>query len=211
MPAVVWIARGCRRGDGSVEFDNAVMGADEGAEPLVLPRLEAEDLVLREWRDTDLSLIRDVSRDPYIPLITSVPADYSEAAGLAFIQRQRGRLKSREGYPFVIAGGADSRAFGAIGMWVRDAERGRAGVGYWLASSARGRGAAAKALSAMSEWAIGKLGVVRLELFVEPWNIASWRTAEKAGFAREGLLRKRELIGGEWKDMFIYSKVRAST
>jgi RimJ/RimL family protein N-acetyltransferase len=183
------------------------VSSSTGSEPLILPRLEAGDLALREWRDTDLELIREVSSDAYIPLITSVPPDYSEEAGLAFIQRQRDRLTSLEGYAFVIAERADDRAIGAIGLWIREIERGRAELGYWLGSSARGRGAAAKALVAVSEWALTNLEIVRLELFVEEWNIASWRTAEKVGFVREGLLRKRQLIGGEWKDLFVYSKV----
>jgi RimJ/RimL family protein N-acetyltransferase len=84
-------------------------------------------------------------------------------------------------------------------------------LGYWLGSSARGRGVAAAALAAVSEWALENLEIVRLELFVEPWNIASLRTAERAGFVREGLLRKWELIGGEWRDLYVYSKVREFT
>jgi [ribosomal protein S5]-alanine N-acetyltransferase len=184
------------------------MAQDESPEPLVLPRLEEGELVLREFRDTDLELVREASRDPLIPLITSVPADYSEAEGLAFIKRQQGRLASREGYAFVIANRADDRAIGAIGVWIRNIDLGRAALGYWLSSSARGRGTAAAALLAVSDWALENLEIVRLEVFVEEWNIASWRTAEKAGFIREGLLRKWELIGGEWKDLYVYSKVR---
>ena len=184
------------------------MAQDESPEPLVLPRLEAGDFVLREFRDTDLELIREASSDPLIPLITSVPSDYSEATGLAFIERQQGRLTSREGYAFVIASRADDRAIGAIGVWIRNIDLGRAAVGYWLGSSARGHGAAAAALLAVSEWALENLEIVRLELYVEEWNVASWRTAEKGGFVREGLLRKWELIGGEWKDLYVYSKVR---
>ncbi len=141
-------------------------------------------------------------------LITSVPSDYTEVEGLAFIKRQQGRLASREGYAFVIANRADDRAIGAIGVWIRNIDLGRAALGYWLGSSARGRGTAAAALLAVSDWALENLEIVRLELFVEEWNIASWRTAEKAGFIREGLLRKWELIGGEWKDLYVYSKVR---
>ncbi|MDQ6876840.1 MAG: GNAT family N-acetyltransferase [Candidatus Dormibacteraeota bacterium] len=186
------------------------MGQYKSTEALVLPRLEAGDIVLREFRDTDLELIREASSDPHIPLITSVPADYSEAEGLAFIQRQRDRLTSKAGYAFVIANRADDRALGAIGVWIRNIDLSRAAVGYWLGSSARGRGVAAVALLTVSDWALENLEIVRLELFVEEWNIASWRTAEKTGFIREGLLRKWELIGGVWKDLYVYSKVRES-
>jgi ribosomal-protein-alanine N-acetyltransferase len=47
--------------------------------------------------------------------------------------------------------------------------------------------------------------VERLELYVEPWNEASWRAAEAAGYQREGLLRAWQRVGDARKDMFIYS------
>ncbi|MFI5283594.1 MAG: GNAT family N-acetyltransferase [Candidatus Dormibacterales bacterium] len=183
------------------------MADRDSFEPLILPRLKAGELVLRDFRDSDLEMIHEVSADPLIPLITTVPAVYSDAAGLAFIQRQRDRLTSREGYAFVIADGADDRPLGAIGVWIRDIDRGRASVGYWLRPSARGRGAMTAALVAASDWALKNLEIARLELFVEEGNVASWKTAEQAGFAREGLLRHWELIGGEWKDLLVYSRI----
>jgi ribosomal-protein-alanine N-acetyltransferase len=185
------------------------MAENDRLEPLVLPHLTAGNLVLRGFQDDDLDLIHEVSTDPLIPLITTVPADFSDEAGLAFIQRQRDRLTSREGYAFVIANASDDHPLGAIGVWIRDIDRGRASVGYWLRSSARGRGAMTVALLAASEWAFETLGIVRLELYVEEWNVASWRTAEKAGFIREGLLRNWERIGGEWKALYVYSKIPA--
>jgi RimJ/RimL family protein N-acetyltransferase len=47
--------------------------------------------------------------------------------------------------------------------------------------------------------------VPRLELHVEPWNTASIRTAEGAGYRREGLLRSWEAVGGERRDMLMFS------
>jgi [ribosomal protein S5]-alanine N-acetyltransferase len=81
------------------------------------------------------------------------------------------------------------RAVGQAGLWLRDISRGRAEVGYWVVGSARGRGAAALAAGALAVWALGELGIPRAELYVEPWNSASIRSAERAGFRREGLLR----------------------
>jgi RimJ/RimL family protein N-acetyltransferase len=47
--------------------------------------------------------------------------------------------------------------------------------------------------------------IPRLELNVEPWNTASIRTAEGAGLRREGLLRSWETVGGERRDMLMFS------
>jgi RimJ/RimL family protein N-acetyltransferase len=76
-------------------------------------------------------------------------------------------------------------------------------------ASARGRGAAALAVAALAGWALGELGIPRVELYVEPWNSASIRSAERAGFRREGLLRSWQELDGERKDMLMYSRLPA--
>jgi RimJ/RimL family protein N-acetyltransferase len=52
----------------------------------------------------------------------------------------------------------------------------------------------------MVAFALGEFAIPRLHLFVEPWNVASSRTAEAAGFRREALLRGWERIDGEQHD-----------
>ncbi len=47
-----------------------------------------------------------------------------------------------------------------------------------------------------------------MQLFVEPWNEASVRTAERAGYVREGLLRSHQEIGGRRRDMLLFAAVR---
>ncbi|MER5604223.1 GNAT family protein, partial [Streptomyces sp. NPDC002265] len=59
--------------------------------------------------------------------------------------------------------------------------------------------------NAVAGWALRDLQIPRLELWVEPWNTASVRTAERAGFQREGLLRGWQQVGDERRDMFMYS------
>jgi len=152
-------------------------------------------------------LIREASADPYIPMITSVPAVFSEEEGRRFIERQWDRAAQGLGYSLAIADARTDRACGQAGLWLRDISRGRAEVGYWVVGSARGRGAAALATHALATWAHRDLQIPRVELYVEPWNTASIRSAEKAGFQREGLLRSWLEVGGERKDMFIYSKL----
>ncbi|MEU9451423.1 GNAT family N-acetyltransferase [Streptomyces sp. NPDC048277] len=178
--------------------------------PLDVPRLAAGDsFVLRAWELGDLSLVREASSDDYIPLITTVPSTYSRAAGEAFVQRQWERASTGAGYPFVIVRIEDGRPLGTVGLWVRDRGEGRASLGYWLAGSARGRGIASEALRAVVRWALGDLRIPRLQLYVEPWNVASRRTAERVGFQREGVLRSWQQVGEERRDMIMYSMLGA--
>ncbi|TDO66828.1 RimJ/RimL family protein N-acetyltransferase [Kribbella sp. VKM Ac-2571] len=176
------------------------------AAPLEVPRLAAGDkFVLRAWELDDLPLVREASSDDYIPLITTVPATYSQSAGEAFVRRQWDRASTGAGYPFVIVRIEDGRPLGMVGLWLGDQSEGRASLGYWLARSARGHGIAAEALRAVVYWALADLRVPRLQLYVEPWNAASQRTAEQVGFQREGLLRSWQQVGEERRDMIMYS------
>ena len=174
-----------------------------------LPRLQEAPLVLRAFAATDLQLILDASSDPLIPLITSVPSTPDPLAAQAFLTRQLARLRDGEGYSFAIADSTTDEAFGQIGLWLQNLAQGRASIGYWVAARHRGHGVASRALGMISTWGLDLPGVHRLELYVEPWNEASWRTAEHVGYAREGLLRSWQVVGGEWRDMYVYSLLRA--
>jgi [ribosomal protein S5]-alanine N-acetyltransferase len=57
----------------------------------------------------------------------------------------------------------------------------------------------------VSRWAFDELGTGRVQLFTEPGNVASQRVAEKAGFMREGLLRRYLYIKGQHRDGVIFS------
>jgi RimJ/RimL family protein N-acetyltransferase len=67
--------------------------------------------------------------------------------------------------------------------------RGTVEIGYWLFRDARGRGVATRAVLAAADWAFSN-GVYRLEAVVRTGNTASERVLERAGFAREGVMRR---------------------
>jgi [ribosomal protein S5]-alanine N-acetyltransferase len=162
--------------------------------------------MLRAFSPSDIPILEEAGADPLIPKITTVPATYSETSALAYIDRQHDRFRSGTGYSFAICVG-ESPAIGQICVWLAELAKGRATVGYWVGTSARGSGIASRALSLVSAWAFDALPIERITAYVEPWNIASIRTAESAGYKSEALLRKWELVGGEMKDMLSMSKL----
>lgn len=176
--------------------------------PLAMPELTAGPAHLRAFALSDLPLVRQAAADPYIPAITSVPARYTDDQGLAFIARQHERAASAHGYSFVITDTDEpARGQGSIGLWLREIESGRASIGYWLAPAARGRHLAGWALRALAAFAHDELAIPRLHLFVEPWNVASARTAEFAGFTLEAHLRAWERVGDEQHDADCYVRL----
>lgn len=173
--------------------------------PAVVPVIEKDPVRLRPWERRDAPLVQSVASDPLIPLITTVPTSNDQAGVEGYLQRQHRRLTEGSGYSFAIADLRTDRAVGNIGLWTRNIVSGRASTGYWIAPEFRRRGYGTAALDALTSWALSLPEVGRLELYVEPWNEASWRAAEAVGFQREGLLRAWQVVGDERKDMYMYS------
>lgn len=172
------------------------------------PILDANSFRLRPFLDKDVVAVQQASADQYISHITTLAFESTREQALSFIQRQRQRVIDKTGYSFAIADAGSDLVVGQIGLWLRNADRGRASIGYWIAEEHRGRGIITRALETLSTWALAHPGIHRLELYVEPWNLASWHAAQACGFEREGLLRSWEIINGEPKDLYMYSRLR---
>lgn len=171
-----------------------------------------DHVILREITPADAGFAVELATDAYVPLIGTLPAHASLEEALDWIDRQRGeRVAQRQGLTFAIAEADTDRAVGHIGLWLSELRHGRATAGYCVAPSARGHGIAAAALIALTRFAWTIPGLHRIELHIEPWNVASVRTAERAGYRREGFLRSHQEIGGERRDMLMYAAIRADS
>ncbi len=87
----------------------------------------------------------------------------------------------------------------------QDIERMTAEVGYWIGRAHWGRGIATDALRAVTGYAFDVLGLHRV--FAVPFarNPASGRVLEKAGYVREGLMRRSAVKDGEVLDQLLYA------
>jgi ribosomal-protein-alanine N-acetyltransferase len=177
--------------------------------PLVLPTVDCGPLVVRPFDQRDISLVMDASHDSSILSISSLQPECNVAEAETFIARQHERAHGGHGYSLVMApSGEPDRGVGSIGLWLRDIENGRATIGYWVIASSRGAGLAGSALRGLVEFAFSELAVPRLQLYIEPFNVASVRTAESAGFTWEANLRGWDRVGDEQRDADCYSLLR---
>jgi ribosomal-protein-alanine N-acetyltransferase len=165
-------------------------------------------VVLREFVDEDVAVGLELSTDPYVPLVSTLPPQATEDQARDWVERNRERWATGRGFSFAIADAGSGRGLGQIGLWLDELHHGRASAGYFVAPSARGRGLAADALIALTTFAWTIPGLRRMQLFIEPWNTASLRTAERAGYEREGLLRGYLEIGGRRRDMVVWGALR---
>jgi RimJ/RimL family protein N-acetyltransferase len=116
----------------------------------------------------------------------------------------RAMLQNRPETTFAIAvGGA---AVGSIGFVLQpDVERVSAEIGYWLGEDFWGRGIATDALTAVTAQAFKMFDITRLYAVPFADHIASVRVLEKAGYVREGHLRRSAIKDGRIRDQFLFA------
>jgi ribosomal-protein-serine acetyltransferase len=85
-----------------------------------------------------------------------------------------------------------------------------ANLGYWCRTSLSHQGITPDAVRAVAAWAFANTELNRLEIIVAVGNYRSQRVAEKVGAHREGVLRKRMMVGGLPSHAVMFSIVRPS-
>ena len=129
------------------------------------------------------------------------PHPYSEADAIAYIEH----LATR---PIPTSFGIDVEggAIGSISLMVgEDIARQTAEVGYWIGREFWGRGIMSDAVRAMTKYAFEELGLVRV--FAVPFvtSTQSSRVLEKAGYVKEGLMRRSAVKEGRILDQWLYA------
>lgn len=155
-------------------------------------------MALRAWAGEDVPALVRACADPLTSRFTSVPSPYTPEDARLFVAAGR----SDTALPLAVVGINDlAEVLGAVGLHAVDRAGGRAEIGYWTAPWARRRGVATRALSLLSGWAVGSLGLERLELYAEPSNQVSHLVAERAGYVRGDLVRGGITLRGRRRDV----------
>ncbi len=161
---------------------------------------------VRSWRHGDeASLVRHANnRHVWVNLRDRFPHPYTSddaARWMAWV------LVERPETNFAIA--VRDEAVGGIGYEIQpDVHRISAEIGFWLGEAYWGRGIMTQALRAVTEHAFHMHGLRRLYAGVFAWNPASMRVLEKAGYAREAVLRRSAIKDGQVIDQMLYAVTR---
>jgi RimJ/RimL family protein N-acetyltransferase len=108
----------------------------------------------------------------------------------------------------VCADGSDL-CVGQITVGRIDWEHARGELSMWIAVDWRGRGIGATALRLACTWLLERCGLERVQLLVEPDNVAMLRAAAHAGFVDEGILRRHLRQRGVRVDVAVLSLLRS--
>jgi len=176
------------------------------------PTLQSEGVLLRPPRPSDYeawAALRAASRDHLVPFEPAWPED--DLTRSAF--RRRLALYGREmdlgtAWPFFVFEAGRGQLVGAVTLSnIRRGVSEAGTLGYWMGQPYAGRGYCTAAVRIMADFAFETLKLHRLEAACVPWNVASRRVLEKAGFESEGMARAYLKINGIWSDHLLFGRV----
>jgi len=81
-------------------------------------------------------------------------------------------------------------------------------IGYTIIPSERNKGYCTEAVKIIVDYLFLSKDIMRIQAGTNPRNVSSQRVLEKAGFKKEGLVRKSVFVRGKWEDGLLYSILR---
>jgi RimJ/RimL family protein N-acetyltransferase len=167
--------------------------------------IDAERLLLREYRPGDEELVRAaLSAGEPESLPPGSPSRPEEVAGW-LADGVHAPRRSGTGVHLMMLDKTAGKIVGSISLFHADWEVRSSEIGYGVAEGERGKGYATEALMALSGWALSTGGIQRAWLTANTDNLPSVRVAEKAGFTREGTLRRAGLEDDGLHDQALFS------
>jgi RimJ/RimL family protein N-acetyltransferase len=168
--------------------------------------ISAARLDIREFAAADAGLVSAVlAAGDWLPLSTALVTSSENPADAGWWMAEAVHEPRQEGTGLNLM--IFDREPGEIAGWIYLADVDRyarsAEIGYGIRPHARGQGFATEALAALARWALTAGGLQRVWLRISAGNLASLRAAQKAGFVREGTLRRASLEDDGLQDVAV--------
>jgi RimJ/RimL family protein N-acetyltransferase len=174
--------------------------------------IKTESLILRKYETDFIPLLFEAaiesSGGEFTRWMPWCHENYFLAESENFIKNSIQNWKNKTEYDFAIFDARDENFVGGVSLNLLNQERKSANLGYWVRTGMQKRGIAHTAVRLLAKTGFDDLGLNRIEIAVAVENYASQKTAEKAGAAREGILRQLLSIGGFQHDAVMFSFVR---
>ncbi len=172
----------------------------------VRDRLEVSPgLWLRRWSPADAGAVLAAFAEPVMARQAAEPV-VTPAAARRWLEARAEQWDAGSGYAFAVVDAADV-VLGHVAVGSVERRHGTGWVSYWTTAAARGRGVASGGCRAVAAWAFEDAGLFRLELGHRVDNPASCRVARAAGFAVEGLQRRRLRYDGVRYDVELHARL----
>lgn len=172
-----------------------------------MPIIRTKKFILRPFKKGDeASLVKNINNKKIAKYTLRIPYPYTLKDATFWILQNRKlwrkKVKSSLNFAIDISG----EVVGGIGL--NKIEGHEAELGYWLGEKYWGKGVMTAAVKALTEYVFKTLPLRRIYAEVFPFNKASAKVLQKAGYKYEGRLRKHVLKNGKFIDALLFARVR---
>jgi RimJ/RimL family protein N-acetyltransferase len=173
-----------------------------------MPHIHGEKVILRDFREEDISGMRAWCNDPGITRFLGsrytapIPWEQTESELNRYLNGDAG------GYNLVIADKETGKYLGQCALFMIDNQTRKAELAIVLAPGNLEKGYGFEALRLLLRFGFGEVNLNRIWLTVNCNNARAIHVYEKAGFTREGTLRQDRYIGGVYEDVAVMSILR---
>lgn len=174
--------------------------------------IESENLILRKYEINFAPLLYEAALEShggeFSRWMPWCHENYAIDESRSFIEKVVENWQDEKEFGFAIFDARTEEFLGGIGLNQPSKAYKFYNLGYWIRVSKQNRGIVSEATRVLAKAAFEDLPINRLEILSALENIPSQKAAEKSGATREGVLRKRLVIGGRVHDAVMFSFVR---
>ncbi len=162
-----------------------------------------DGVVLRALQVKDraeFQAVRRANRDWLAPWDATSPKEVPSSVTFRDLVRNYDRdAKAGRSLPFVVE--FEGRIVGQMNLSsITYGSFRSCSAGYWVSRPVAGRGITPTALALAGDYALGSLGLHRIEVNIRPENTPSLAVVRKLGFREEGRRLRMLHIDGAWRD-----------
>jgi ribosomal-protein-alanine N-acetyltransferase len=168
-------------------------GHTPSGEPLLLRALQVKDRA-------EFQAVRRANREWLAPWDATSPDEAPTSVTFRDLVRNYDRdAKAGRSLPFVVE--FEGRIVGQMNLSsITYGSFRSCSAGYWVSRSVAGRGITPTALALAGDYALGSLGLHRIEVNIRPENTPSLAVVRKLAFREEGSRLRMLHIDGAWRD-----------
>jgi RimJ/RimL family protein N-acetyltransferase len=161
--------------------------------------LEGRNVNLRIIEKGGLSIVKEWVNDP------EFMGEYEPISQETLTDLEKEYDKLTEGQWFFIEK-KDGSKIGYVAHFLAGGKL--TSLGYSLVPSERGKGYGSEAIQIVVDYLFLSKNIIRIQAETDPRNIASQKALGKAGFKKEGIIRKSFFSRGIWRDTALFSILR---
>ena len=172
------------------------------------PALDLGDVILREIKESDAQdYFEYMSNNAMEGFLTKENRPSSVEKALEEVKYWGSLFPQKRSIYWAIALKESNKMIGTAGFNLISFPNSRAEISYDLSPEYWGKGIMLKSINGILKFADVALELVLVQATVITDNERSLNVLERTGFKKEGLLKKYEVVEGEHKDYYMYSRV----